>query len=555
MPKQNSPERVAVIYFHGIGQQRRYEETARLVESLEKAAAASAERAKAQPNVDPTLVTGFKFDTGLEPHGTPDDRIGYLEITPVQHNHQYRNPIRLYEAYWAPIASHPHKLTEMWSWLFGLAIKPLRISRTPWRLRQRWRRSTLLQFRDAPPSGGGAKLPFDQCKKLIKAYEQFDEANPRRAYKEGNFEQFIEFLGEWPLYNDTDPVTEGEREELQRNAKRWQSYYGWTEFKNSVAMFTLLLPLIGVAAWLASFFDISFSDLAKGNFISAAWRTIQALQGYEILTAILPVLALVVLYQINKFMKSHLGDVKIWAAYEETGNLHKKRGEILQAGVEVLKHVLSNGQEDLRVVIVGHSLGATVAHDTILELARVNRAYSHSLGGGNKYDLSKISHFVTMGSPIDKIYYLFESIIPKNKRYAETMEDFRGDFDRPPFLLEGSNARSISWINFWDIGDPISGPLHTPNGSLHKQLATINVHNSNLRFPSPAASHDGYFNNLKVMEPIFEIIVNNENNLDCLSPGTNPALPKLILFLGGLLLWALGIGLILSSLSGLFQAL
>lgn len=551
MPPATNPSRVAVVYFHGIGKQRRYEETAQLVESLDRAAAARTERAKGKRNFDPKLVAGFEFDTGLEPHGDSDDRIGFLEITPVEISGRRRTPIRLYEAYWAPIASHPHKLKEMWGWLIRQAFKPLHISRSPWRQRQRWRRSTLLQFQDAVPNGGGSNLKFGQCKKLIKAYEQFDEANPRRAYEEGEFRQFLEFLDEWPIDFGKGVATKAERCELKQNAQLWWDYYKRLEFMNFVAMFTLLLPLIGVAVWLTSFFGVSLGDLAEGKFLSAAWVKISNLEGYEIASAALPVAALTILYQINKFMKSHLGDVKIWASYEETGALNKKRSEILRAGTEVLKHVLDNGGAELRVVIVGHSLGTTVAHDAILELARVNRAYANAHGGKDKYDLSKISHFVTLGSPIDKIYYLFESIIPKNRHYAEAMEDFRGDFDRPPFLLEGTNARSITWINFWDLGDPISGPLHTPSGALHEHMATINVHNSNQPFPFPASSHQGYFTNLKVMEPILDIVVNNEANLNHLGPGSNPKLQRKMIIMVGLLLWGLGLGLILGSIFGL----
>jgi hypothetical protein len=117
--------------------------------------------------------------------------------------------------------------------------------------------------------------------------------------------------------------------------------------------------------------------------------------------------------------------------------------------------------------------------------------------------LEKIRHFVTLGSPIDKINYFFESYRSAYHRYTRVVETLRGDIADVPFA---KNRRPhIHWVNFWDEADIISGSLHSPNGRKSLRWGVDNVHVSSLHFPAPGRAHAAYFGNREVIRPIFEM--------------------------------------------------
>ena len=115
-----------------------------------------------------------------------------------------------------------------------------------------------------------------------------------------------------------------------------------------------------------------------------------------------------------------------------------------------------------RVIVVAHSLGTAVAMDTLLRLGRYNRARDRENPMEGPLPLEKLRCFVTMGSPIDKIHYFFESYRSSYHRYVRVVEALRGDISTAPFAK--NRKPHIHWINVWDRGDAISGEVlkHLP---------------------------------------------------------------------------------------------
>jgi hypothetical protein len=73
------------------------------------------------------------------------------------------------------------------------------------------------------------------------------------------------------------------------------------------------------------------------------------------------------------------------------------------------------------------------------------------------------------------------------------VDDLRGDIGDIPFSLPGRQPH-IHWVNFWDRGDPISGPLHTiASADVLRVQRVDNVRVASYAWPDPAASHAGYF--------------------------------------------------------------
>jgi hypothetical protein len=168
--------------------------------------------------------------------------------------------------------------------------------------------------------------------------------------------------------------------------------------------------------------------------------------------------------------------------------------------------------------VISHSLGTSIAQDTLLSVSRDNKARSPANADLGPTPLGKIEHFVTMGSPIDKIEYFFESYRSASHRYKRVVEALRGDIGSYPFCA--NRHPHIHWINFWDEGDAISGALQSPASAVRTSQIVDNVHARAFDFPAPGASHSGYFDNRKVMDPLFRMIYLRAFSFVALPPRT-----------------------------------
>ena len=200
----------------------------------------------------------------------------------------------------------------------------------------------------------------------------------------------------------------------------------------------------------------------------------------------------------GSFLRDYLGDVQVWTTYEETDEKYKKRKDILVASSGMLEHVLRD-EDCNRVVVVAHSLGTTVALDALLELNRYNSARP-----GDPLPIDKIDLFITMGSPIDKVHYFFESLQGKYHRYNRIADELRGDLGTPPFSKNRKPA--VHWINFWDQADLVSGSLETPSNRQLLKLTVDNYQVASLGFPMPGKSHSAYFEHRDVLRIVFDVI-------------------------------------------------
>ena len=482
----------AVIYFHGMGSQRRLEETSRLIDGLDVCLKVN----YAEQNA---LGTLSKIAPRLEAarDGTQQTYtyIRAYHRTPGGTAADYKS-LRFYEAYWAPLMAGERSPAAILKWMFRQVLRPLGTLRSPWRERQRLRRSALGALYESRRAHLDAVQAGDFTT-LAAEYDFFEGPDALGAYPGGTFDEFIQHLHK---RNDGRHVR---AERLESLARAWRRAYWRQEGRNAAALLTIALALLllaGGAIALALLLLGRTTELFAGTVL----EPLAGLAPPTLPTAIGLVTTVGVLLGLGKFLTDYLGDVEAWATYQETNEKHERRAKVIDNGVKLLEHVLRDPYCE-RVVVMGHSLGSSVAHDALLAALRFNRARNAQDPIKGPIPLLKIEHFVTLGSPIDKIEYFFESYRSEFHRYRRIVEELRGDISTEPFRR--NRKPWIHWINFWDDGDPVSGALHSPTGRGGFAQRVDNVHVENLTFPSPGASHTAYFFNRTVIECLLRIIL------------------------------------------------
>lgn len=472
----------AVVYFHGMGRQRHYEEMCRLVEGLDRwVYRAHLSDESEYPGQHLEEVEGR--DEELK-EGSNTRLISYMKAQYLLKDGE-RERVRFYEGYWAPETSDGTTLRSVVLWLGRQWFRPALLLRTPWRGFEQLRRGDLAALSSSP---GGERLRQggeDPLPELVGMYHDFHDMEARRRYPRGRFRDFLEFLG-----------AKEDGAALLPAAKAWGRFHFLRQVWNWV-----LVTTVFVAA-LAIFFGV-YGSVSWALRAASTWLPSLALpaSGATALKATLGILAVL---GGGRFLTEYLGDVQQFATYEEAQALYRRRSAILEESCRLLRHVLSN-PACKRVVVVGHSLGSAVALDSLLNLRRANKVANPQDPLKGPLPLSKIEHFITLASPIDKINYFFSAVHSRFHRYERLSDDLRGDIGSPPFSKVGLQPH-IHWINFWDRGDIIGGPIHTLGGVRLRRQRVDNVRIAQFRLPDPGASHNAYFVNETVLKSIFRVV-------------------------------------------------
>jgi hypothetical protein len=114
---------------------------------------------------------------------------------------------------------------------------------------------------------------------------------------------------------------------------------------------------------------------------------------------------------LRKDIFTSLEDLVIYTTSDVRSQNYEIRQKMLRGAVEELKLLLNDKEKDYRqIVVVGHSLGSVIAYDA---LNRINQ--SINIGDIPTDSVPKIAGLVTLGSPLDKVDFLFgERLLEKN---------------------------------------------------------------------------------------------------------------------------------------------
>ncbi len=163
------------------------------------------------------------------------------------------------------------------------------------------------------------------------------------------------------------------------------------------------------------------------------------------------------------FMVGFFGDVEIYTTRDENDSrFYAMRDNILDVTVEAMMRAISprlnGGRRYDRVIVLAHSLGATIAMDAL------TRLYQLSLQGavtGEEFD--RIRAFITAGSSLEKTRYFFDvSGITPTASFEHWRNDAYGSiFTCDPKTLDGSNGHGVFWANYWYFQDPLCNEIRS----------------------------------------------------------------------------------------------
>ena len=189
-PKGLPARETAVVFVHGMGSQRRHEDSAKLAERLDEFTQSSGMGLLRglKPEIEPSEFIPAGYATALRGRFLDGGQFG----DPEDEKRATRDgrTFKFYEAYWAPITADEVPKWTVVRWMFSRVPKPIIATRAPWRHRSRFRRSLLLETDE---------IDGDVRSRLYELYDEFEGHPSRRKYPDGNFEEFKHFLLEFQL--------------------------------------------------------------------------------------------------------------------------------------------------------------------------------------------------------------------------------------------------------------------------------------------------------------------------------------------------------------------
>ena len=149
-----------------------------------------------------------------------------------------------------------------------------------------------------------------------------------------------------------------------------------------------------------------------------------------------------------------------------------------------------------RVVWVSHSLGSVISYNVLSDLFKRAREIGKTGTAPQKKGVKKfratLKRFVTMGSPLDKIAFLFgdKSLRPMPEKGRVELLDAGEKFDD-----KNPAEKREWWFNFYHFGDPVSGALSNPY--ICGADPPTNVHIE--KWHIPGFSHTSYWRDITTL--------------------------------------------------------
>lgn len=166
----------------------------------------------------------------------------------------------------------------------------------------------------------------------------------------------------------------------------------------------------------------------------------------------------------KKLFIDYMGDVAIYTTTDVKSKHYYIRKEILDGAVKEVKVLIDDPRYE-KIIIAGHSLGSVIAFDT---LNRVTHAVN--MGPEEWCSAEKIRGLITFGSPLDKIAFFFREHTTEKEYIRRQILAHFHCFKSRELNLEKEDVKidnpfmplldnKITWVNFWDEKDPVSGQL------------------------------------------------------------------------------------------------
>jgi hypothetical protein len=159
-----------------------------------------------------------------------------------------------------------------------------------------------------------------------------------------------------------------------------------------------------------------------------------------------------------------LKDLVIYTTSDVRSQNYEIRRKILDGAVEELKSLLKSDRRYDQIVVVGHSLGSVIAYDALNRITQ-----DINVPGGISQDAAgKIQGLITLGSPLDKVTFLFEERTPdRNLIQREILANLHS-FKKRKLKIDQQimdirdpfqQKLDVRWVNFYHLKDRIAGHL------------------------------------------------------------------------------------------------
>ena len=232
-----------------------------------------------------------------------------------------------------------------------------------------------------------------------------------------------------------------------------------------------------------------------GFSINSAIKSHQILSWHTIGIVLLSVFS----YFIHRFVVQYMGDVIVYVSSNEVNEFWKIRDQIKQIGLSLAKVVYGaidgvpytrSGEAQTAphflysdIVVVGHSLGSVVAYDTLNAIINQD-----GLDSNVRKVVDRTEAFITLGSPLDKIAFLFR----QKAKHAYTRDVLAAAYQ--PMILDYKN-RPRWWVNVFCRKDIISGSLEyfDDPAEAHSEPRRARNFADSYDKLNPVSAHTGYW--------------------------------------------------------------
>lgn len=501
----------AIIYFHGIGTQRRHEEISRLLDAIDQYSRSQdgetigyprgqkvefeVNRSKNNTNDDdPVNYIGFHRRVVL-PKSVKDEVVQEGKRSPSP----FRGAYRLYEGYWSSVIAHGLPARHVLKWISGRTINPISSIFAPWRSHQRLKLGYLFRLHKEDPFGETKNNSI--YRELADAYIRYEAWDARRKFKRGQFKQFI-----GPYLDNSRLADRKDYAKVRAIAKRWYRRFILSQLNIFLLIITLFAGLFGALTFvLFSIAPLLSKKILNFPFSEKIASSMPTQPDTMLVYFVFPIL-LFGTWAVRGFLRSYVSDVVFWTAQEGKSDLFNQRQVILNKAVNTLEHVLSDS-DCARAIVIGHSLGSSVGYQALLEIWKRREAIGLSKDEAkSRYPYEKISHFITAGSPIETLHYFFELTDSKHHRYNRIANRVKGSVEGPPFMI--GRRKSIKWVNLYAAADSISSELFSPGKSKIPDIEEFEVVS---QFePNVGKAHSGYFTATTAIARLHDAIMLND---------------------------------------------
>jgi len=468
----NLKKYTSVIYFHGVGTPQRHISISNFLDHFDIFGQDQEKAGIGKPR-------NFKYNADLLDDGSIANYIEFKKIVEIKGEAKTQKIIRVYEAYWVPETGNRFNFLYVALWVFTRMVSPLRVLFSSWRNFPSLRLSTLQKLSE----NAQYKRPFEE---LERKYRDFENWENRRLFDRGRFSDFLEFL-------DASSGTKTPKGKLKNIALIWKR-----EFSRN------LMKLLSVSVIATSaLFSILYWYISTALSLYTRTEPIE----FGDLSIILWIFSSVILVLATGFRRHWarpIWDVISWTMETESDQRFATREKVVSFSQSLIRSTIEDDKCE-NCVIVAHSLGTSIATEALLREGRIAKISSASGDSSQKKieNLKKVRHVFTLGSPIDRIFFYFQSDRTFSHRYNRLFEEQRLSISLPPFRNVGIEGATII-VNFWSRFDPISAAIRSLRKSISERGDAIqNIEVAPKGIPFPLQTHTSYFSDRVVMKNIY----------------------------------------------------